>query len=92
MDEFPGERPPSHRANPADVPHSSVTWMVSPHDGELHAFRSLGEPAEAVCTHSAPAAQLTVDDEERPVPRCWGCLMIHGDELTRQRRIADQDW
>jgi len=65
--------------------------LVSPHDGLTHAFPAtgyVGNVAEAMCSHSAPANQLkepTVVSETRA---CIPCSILLGDWLAVHREDA----
>lgn len=64
-----------------------VAWFLSGWDLKVHAFRTLGEVvSEAVCTHSALTSRLVepLGDE----PKCFGCLLIFGDQLATQQNTA----
>jgi hypothetical protein len=62
----------------------SVEWLVSPWDGQIHAFEDKDAvTARAVCTHSAPTGRLelpTFDNLKCPI-----CLITHGLELADEQ-------
>jgi hypothetical protein len=66
-----------------------LTWRLSPWDGQVHAFRVLGEVvSEAICSHSARTSRLTEpNDHDR---RCQGCMLLHGIELAEQHGERDR--
>jgi hypothetical protein len=61
---------------------NDVSWRTSPYDAaHVHAFRPFdGGVAEALCTHSVPAAQVSEEDDS--AAKCVACLLILGDQLA----------
>jgi hypothetical protein len=66
-----------------------LLWRKSPWDGNVHAFRELGEIAsEAICEHSALTSRLqTPTNRDR---KCHACLLLHGLELSEKHGDADR--
>jgi hypothetical protein len=61
----------------------SVEWLVSPWDGQTHAFTRGEQVAQAVCDHSAPPDRLTLPTVMGS--KCLACLIIHGLELADEQ-------